>query len=59
MKKGLENVILTCEADNISAVNTIENCGGKLMSIYVANLDGFVRPTRIYNDSLRNIKNDQ
>lgn len=59
MKKGLENVILTCEADNISAVNTIENCGGKLMSIYVANLDGFVRPTRIYNVSLRNIKNDQ
>lgn len=57
-KKGLENAVLTCEADNISAVNTIENCGGKLISIHVANLDGFVRPTRIYNVSLRNIKND-
>ena len=58
-QKGLESVVLTCEADNISAVNTIENCGGKLMSIYVANLDGNVRPTRIYNVSLRNLKNDQ
>lgn len=53
-QKGLENVILTCEADNISAVNTIENCGGRLTSIHVANLDGNVRPTRIYTVSLRN-----
>ncbi len=53
-QKGLESVILTCEADNVSAVNTIENCGGRLMSIHVANIQGNVRPTRIYNISLRN-----
>ena len=28
--QGAFSVLLTCRADNVSAVNTIENCGGKL-----------------------------
>lgn len=51
-EKGLTSVLLTCEADNISAVNTIENCGGKLINVHVINREGNVRPTRIYSINL-------
>ena len=51
--KGLSSVILTCEADNVSAVNTIENCGGRLTGVNIVNIGGAARPTRVYTVNLR------
>lgn len=51
-QKGLSSVLLTCRADNVSAVNTIENCGGKLTGLNVVTVDGIARPTRVYNITL-------
>ncbi|UKI19377.1 MAG: hypothetical protein L6V89_10135 [Oscillospiraceae bacterium] len=45
-------MLLTCRADNVSAVNTIENCGGKLTGLNVVTVDGIARPTRVYNITL-------